>query len=145
MTAVTVRQADSNDAPSIAGLIRELAEANDEKSAVSESYVEEFLSFPGNGAFLAMAGGDAIGLLSYSVRPNLYHAGDVATIEELVVSEQARAKGIGGALLEKAVAFFAVIGCVEVSVSTMPDNEDAIRFYRSHGLCDEAVLLEKHY
>jgi ribosomal protein S18 acetylase RimI-like enzyme len=37
------------------------------------------------------------------------------------------------------------MGCAEVSVSTLSDNEDAQRFYRSHGLVDEAVFLEKHF
>ena len=35
-------------------------------------------------------------------------------------------------------------GCAEVSVSTMAGNEGAIRFYRAHGMVDEAVLLERH-
>lgn len=29
-------------------------------------------------------------------------------------------------------------------MSTMPGNKRAIRFYRRHGLVDQAVLLEKH-
>jgi len=36
------------------------------------------------------------------------------------------------------------LGCAEVSVSTMPDNVDALQFYKAHGLVDEAILLEKH-
>jgi hypothetical protein len=27
----------------------------------------------------------------------------------------------------------------------MPDNAGAIRFYKAHGMLDEAVLLEKHF
>jgi ribosomal protein S18 acetylase RimI-like enzyme len=27
----------------------------------------------------------------------------------------------------------------------LPDNQGAIRFYRSHGLVDEAIHLEKHF
>jgi len=35
-------------------------------------------------------------------------------------------------------------GWAEVSVSTMPDNERAIAFYRSLGFAGEAGLLERH-
>jgi hypothetical protein len=38
----------------------------------------------------------------------------------------------------------AVQVCAEVSVSTMPDNQEAIRFYNKLGLVDEAIFLERH-
>lgn len=142
---VTVREAEAADAPQIMDLIRELAIANGEASPVSESYVEEFLSFPGCGVLVAEEDGEIVGLLSYSVRPNLYHAGDAAIIEELVVSGRARGRGIGSALLQEMIALADALGCVEIAVSTLPGNEVAQRFYRRHGLVDEAVLLEKHF
>jgi ribosomal protein S18 acetylase RimI-like enzyme len=37
------------------------------------------------------------------------------------------------------------LDCVVASVAVMPDNEGALRFYREHGLADEAVFLEKHF
>ncbi|MGE5560741.1 MAG: N-acetyltransferase family protein [Chloroflexota bacterium] len=139
-----MREAESGDAPQIMDLIRELAATNDETSRITEAYVEEYLSFPGCGALVAEEEGEIVGLLSYSVRPNLYHAGDTALIEELVVSGRSRGKGIGSALVREMIALAEALGCEEISVSTMPDNEGAQRFYRQHGLVDEAVLLEKH-
>lgn len=139
-----MREAESGDAPQIMDLVRELAISNDEASPITESYVDEFLSFPGCGALLAEEGGEVVGMLSYSVRPNLYHTGDTALIEELIVSGRSRGKGIGSALVHEMIALAQVLGCKEVSVSTMPDNAGAISFYRKHGLVDEAVLLEKH-
>ncbi len=38
-----------------------------------------------------------------------------------------------------------IASAAEVSVTTMPDNQGAIRFYKRHGLVDEAVFLEKHF
>jgi ribosomal protein S18 acetylase RimI-like enzyme len=78
------------------------------------------------------------------IRPNLYHAANSALIEELVVRESARGRGVGGALMSELLRRLSAQGCAEVSVTTMPDNDGAIRFYRSHGLVDEAVFLEKH-
>jgi hypothetical protein len=36
--------------------------------------------------------------LSYSIRPNLYHNGDTALIEELIIRDAWRRKGLGSAL-----------------------------------------------
>lgn len=139
-----MREAESADAPQIMDLIRELAISDGETSPVTESYAEEFLSFPGCGTLLAEEDGEIVGMLSYSVRPNLYHAGDTALIEELVVGGRSRGKGIGSALVHEMIALAQMLDCKEISVSTMPENEGAQRFYRKHGLVDEAVLLEKH-
>jgi ribosomal protein S18 acetylase RimI-like enzyme len=51
---------------------------------------------------------------------------------------------VGSALLEELFRGLARLGVVEVSVSTMPDNQRARRFYQAHGLVDEAVFLERH-
>jgi len=37
------------------------------------------------------------------------------------------------------------LACAEVSVAVMPNNHRAIKFYRTHGLIEEALYLEKHF
>lgn len=37
------------------------------------------------------------------------------------------------------------LDCKEVCLAVMPDNERAIRFYKHHGLKEEALFLEKHF
>ncbi len=116
-----------------------------DSSSIDEEYVAYYISCPHSYVLLAEEEGQVIGLLSYSVRPNLYHAGDACLIDQLIVQEGARGRGVGGALVEELFQRLAALDCVEVSVSTMPDNRRAIRFYKSHGLTEEAVLLEKHF
>jgi ribosomal protein S18 acetylase RimI-like enzyme len=60
------------------------------------------------------------------------------------VRESARGRGVGGALMNELLRRLPFQGCAEVSVTTMPGNVRAQRFYRSHGLVDQAVFLEKH-
>lgn len=143
---IIVREARPGDERVIVELIRELAQTDGEASPITEGYVREHLTFApcGSHVLLAEQEGRAVGLLSYSVRPNLYHAANSALIEELVVRESARGQGVGSALLSDLLNRLPSLGCAEVSVSTMPDNQDAMRFYRSHGLVDQAVFLEKH-
>ena len=142
--SITVRLATSTDAPVVVELIGELAGSYGETSPITQEFVGEYLAFPGNSILLAEENGRVAGLLSYSLRPNLYHAANSALIEELVVRESARGRGVGGALMSELLRRLPSQRCAEVSVTTMPDNEGAIRFYRSHGLVDEAVFLEKH-
>jgi len=143
-----IRPATAADAGAIADLIRSLAVATGETSPITADYARGYVETPGNLVLLACEPGGSdrvVGLVSCSIRPNLYHAGDSALIEELVVARDARGGGIGGALIADLLARLEARHCVEVSVTTMPDNEGAIRFYKKHGLTDEAVFLEKHF
>jgi ribosomal protein S18 acetylase RimI-like enzyme len=93
---------------------------------------------------LAESAGRPAGLLSYTVRPNLFHAGECFLIEELVVEPQSRRTGVGKALVEAAIAEAERRRCAEISVSTAAENRSALALYRGVGLTDEAVLLERH-
>jgi ribosomal protein S18 acetylase RimI-like enzyme len=142
---VTIRNATPDDARAIVSLIGELAQSIGEASPVSDAYARIYLAAAGSGILLAEESNDVLGLLSYSIRPNLYHAGPSGLIEELVVRAAMRGRGIGKALLAEALRLFELMGCAEASVSTTRDNEAAQHLYRSMGMIDEAVLLEKHF
>ena len=143
--SIIVRNAGPKDAAQVVSLIAELAENEGEQCSPTEAYVLTYLGFPGSEILLAVDGEHILGLLSFSRRPNLYHAGDSALIEELVVTADARGQGIGGILISDLVGRLETSGCEEVSVTTMPDNQQAIRFYRKQGFEDEALYLERHF
>jgi ribosomal protein S18 acetylase RimI-like enzyme len=144
-STIKVREAGVQDAASITCLVQELAASEDEQSPIDRAYVEYYLAQPNCHALVTEMEGRVIGLLSYLMKPDLYHAGDTCYITELVVAEQARGRGAGSALIEALFSRLEGTGCAEVSVTTMTDNEGAIRFYKRHGLVDEAVFLEKHF
>ena len=145
LDAMRVRDAQPGDEPSIVSLIHELADIEGDSSPVTEAFVRDFLTSPHSHLLVAEADGKIAGLLSYSIRSDLYHAAPSAMINELVVSELYRSSGIGSALMSELLSRVQGLGCAEVSVTTMPNNEAAKRFYHSFGLVDEAVLLEKHF
>jgi glucosamine-phosphate N-acetyltransferase len=142
--SIDIREATHHDAAAVVTLIRELAQENMEASPVSEAYVLSYLSTAGNAVLLAEEDGRLAGLLGYSIRPNLYHAGDSCLLEELVVARGMRRQGVGGALVGELIHRAENRGCAEISVSTLRDNQRAIEFYRRHGFTDEALLLERH-
>jgi ribosomal protein S18 acetylase RimI-like enzyme len=139
-----IRDAVPGDEATIVALIQELGAASDYGSPVREEDAARYLASPGCGVLLAEGEGEALGLLSYSIRFDLFHAANSCLIDELVVGEAHRGRGIGSALIDEVLRRAASAGCVEVSVTTMPDNEAAQALYRSHGLVDEAVFLEMH-
>lgn len=141
---IGIREARPTDAAAIVRLIHELAQTSGENSPIAEAYVEKYFASPLGTILLAEKQQEVVGLLSYSLRPDLYHAGNTCLIEELVVREAARGHGVGGALLKDLLSRLEAVGCVEVSVTTMPANTEAIAFYKKHGLTDEAVFLERH-
>ena len=142
---IILREAELKDAPSVVQLIAELAATENEHSLITAAYVESYLASPVSSILLAEVRQRVVGLLSYSVRPDLHHAGDSCLIEELIVTADVRGQGVGRALLTELLSRLATRGCTEVSVAATPTNHQAIKFYQSHGLTDESLFLEKHF
>lgn len=140
-----IRKSVSSDAPEIVRLIHELAESMNEESPVTEKYVKKYLDNPSCNILVAVSGEKVISLISYSLKPCLFHASDSCLIEELVVDKEYRKQGIAGRLIEKLMDEVKSKQCAEISVSTELNNEAAIAFYKKHGLKDEFLFLEKHF
>lgn len=145
-------QATVADADTIVHIVRELAASDGGTARVDAAYVRTYLGFPGRMVLLARASAtpsvtadDCVGLLACSFDPNLWHAADGCLIEDLYVVPAWRGKGVGTALVARAIAEAERRGCAEVSVSTGRDNRAALSLYRGMGLVEEYVLLEKHF
>ncbi len=138
---LVIRPAETADAPHIVRLIHQMGP----DSELTEEYVRHYLSGSGREILLACTEDRIAGLLSYSVRADLYHAGNSVLIEELVVDAEARGQGTGGALMDALLARVEGLGCKELCLAVMPDNEAAIRLYKKHGLVEEALFLERHF
>ena len=94
---------------------------------------------------LAEGEGQVVGLLSPSFRHTLFHPAPSALIDELVVEQGHRGRGIGQQLMAEAIERCRAAGCCEIEVSTERSNEAAQKFYRQHGFSHEAVLFELEF
>lgn len=141
---IKVRLATLADAEAAAGLMAQLARhAGGRVDAGVEERFETMLRRPQYAIFVAEDDeGRVISLLTASQRWTLWHAGPCALIEELVVDEPARRRGVGRALIQAALDWARTQGCSEVEVSTEPDNTAARAFYQRLGFESEALLLE---
>jgi ribosomal protein S18 acetylase RimI-like enzyme len=138
---LSTRFAQPADAARIVHLIRQMGP----DSPLTEGYVHHYLAGRDRQILLAQRGDTVVGLLSYSVRADLYHAGNSVLVEELVVEAACRGEGIGSALLHALLENLAGLACRELCLAVMPDNEAAIRLYKKHGLVEEALFLERHF
>ena len=145
MATITIREATLADAMAIVRLINEHAVSSGEQTLVTEAYVATYLVSSTSKILLAEVQNRVVGLLSYSIRPDLFHAGQSCLLEELVVEEAARGQGVGSALVTELFSRLTLLACAEVSVAVMSTNQRTIKFYRTHGLTEEALFLEKHF
>jgi GNAT superfamily N-acetyltransferase len=132
-----IRTANSNDVPTIARLIRALAEYERLGHAVvfDETRLGEHLFGPRPYAevLLAEDGGRVVGFAlffhSYSTfrgQPGLY-------LEDLFVEPQERGKGHGKALLAALARLAVERGCGRLEWAVLNWNEPAIQFYKKLG------------
>ena len=79
------------------------------------------VSHPESEIFIAVDSADrGIGLLALSHRPQLRVGGRIATVDEFIVAPPMRRRGVGSALLERALARAKALGCKRVEVQ-IPD------------------------
>lgn len=145
-----IRHATIEDSAVIAQLMAQLIEASGyEDLQVSPGQIEESLRKMADShayqVLLAEEQGQVVGLLSLSFRHTLFHPALSAFIDELVVEQSHRRRGVGRQLVAEAIERCRAAGCCEIEVSTERSNEAAQKFYRQHGFSHEAVLFELEF
>ncbi len=135
-----MRPARRGDLPEVQSLLRELGYA----SGSDTTTFAWVLSHPEMEVMVATDAMDRpVGLLTMSHRPQLRLSGRIATIDELVVAEAWRAKGVGKELLGRAVARARALGVKRIELNTHRGRESYSReFYRKNGFAeaDSAIL-----
>jgi GNAT superfamily N-acetyltransferase len=143
---IGVREARLGDLEAIAALLDQLKEVTSLPGpagrASLKSSFQTMLRCPDMYRnYLAVEGERIVGLVSLILYKTLLHTGGTALINELVVAEGARGRGIGRRLVLRVVEVAREQGMDEVEVGTETDNIPARRFYCSQGFDQEYVLL----
>jgi len=97
---------------------------------------------PNSHILLARLGKDIVGLVNFTTRNTILHTAPSGLIDELVVANAHRGKGIGKLLIKTVINKCRTLGCCEIEVSTERINEKARAFYKKCGFDEDAVLLE---
>ena len=139
--AIILRTADKSDMADVLDLIRELAVFEKEEHAVE--ITAEDLIRDGFGersrfkVFLAEEGGEVLGMALVYDRYSTWK-GRVIHLEDLIVRQKHRKRGVGGALYKEVMKYAYGEGVKRVCWEVLDWNEVAIEFYMSTG----ARLLE---
>jgi len=117
------------------GILRRQLSTKYDGSPIPRDLIEEIIESPYHDILLAIDDSDKIvGMVVVSIvmmttRRNVY-------MEDLVVDEACRGKGIGGQMLEAVKDWGRQRGCqrLEFTSTSRENKENAIKFYESHGI-----------
>jgi len=133
MPAITIRRAKVEDCPRMLELVRELAlyeRAPDEVTVTLEHFAESgFGANPVWWAFVAEEDGMVQGFALYYIRYSTWK-GQRMYLEDIIVTEEARGKGMGKLLMDALVIEAKGRGFTGIVWQVLEWNEPAFNFYR---------------
>jgi GNAT superfamily N-acetyltransferase len=146
MRGIRVRKATESDLPVIGKLLAELIQAMDNTEGIDIGIAvktcQRLLNDANSHFLVAELKGTPVGFINFTVRRTVLHRSPSAMIDELVVAEEYRRKGVGERLVLTVIEKCERFGCCEVEVSTEKANVKARRFYRKCGFGEKGTLFE---
>ena len=91
----------------------------------------------------AVADNKLVGFVSLTIKNNLWQAGNLGHIDELVVTRECRGRGLGTQLLDAIVAQAREGGCSRVELDSAFHRKEAHRFYQQHEFENRAYLFSR--
>jgi GNAT superfamily N-acetyltransferase len=134
-----VRFAQPGDWPAIATLLVELGRGVAEGAVEDPTHRIQFaghLRQIGNVTLVAELGSEVVGMLDMEYHQRLGDHRPQARINDVVVTESARGRGVGDALLTQAEALARKRGCFRMALVTAGWREGTHRFYDRNGWAD---------
>jgi ribosomal protein S18 acetylase RimI-like enzyme len=133
------RKADAELAAAFARLIPQLSSST---PAPDGERLREIVEFPANRVLVARDGDEIVGTLTLVIFP--IPTGMRAWIEDVVVDESARGKGVGEALTLEALRLATAEGARSVDLTSRPSREAANRLYQRLGFEPRDSRLYRH-
>ena len=131
--ALNIRKAQVGDTGALCRLIRQLA-GEETTPAQAEAAIHEIEANPACRLLVAAEDGEVVGSLYLVVAPNLTHGGRPwSVIENMIVEESRRRRGIGRALMDQAMEIAREAGCYKMFLGSNVKRADAHEFYRALG------------
>jgi GNAT superfamily N-acetyltransferase len=139
----TIRTCRPEDFPEILPLLRQLWPAKAIDGASLQNVFSRVLQLPTRIYLCAVNDGQIVGLGSLTIKDNLWQDGQISYVEELVVGEAHRGRGIGTLLLDELVALSRKQGCRRIELDSAFHRKEAHQFYEKHGFENRAFLFSK--
>lgn len=100
------------------------------------------LAHQGYAAWIAEVDGRPAGFIDLYVFPDIGHGRDIGLINNLVVGEEFRRRGLGEALLDETVGYCRARDVVQLHLWTDFDNAGALALYARRGFVRRSLLME---
>ncbi|HJP64844.1 MAG TPA: GNAT family N-acetyltransferase [Actinomycetota bacterium] len=139
--AILVRAAEPGDFVPITSLLQELGRPvvlGTPNEAGAREVFDAWLADPNRFAFVAEEGGEIVGFVDVVLQPWLNFLEPEAHVPDLIVTERARSRGAGAALLAAAEALGRERGAFALSLDSANWRTRAHAFYRREGMEDTA-------
>jgi N-acetylglutamate synthase-like GNAT family acetyltransferase len=139
---VVVRRADVGDAEDARRLVSELGYGGLDVETFAKGFAA-VLAEPSQSVWVAEEGGAIVGMLALSAKPQVRLAAKVLTIDEIVVREASRGRGVGATLMAVAKREAVREGARRLELHTQRARESYARgFYEKQGFVeiDSAVM-----
>jgi N-acetylglutamate synthase-like GNAT family acetyltransferase len=144
-----IRRWKKNDIPKVTQLLNQLEVDLLDSSIIFEVDVKShFMKMKNHEVYESYVyeeEGEIKGFISLIFYRTVFHKNGTALINELVINNDYRNKGIGKKLIEYVITEARKREMDEIEVGVMKENGDAIRFYKNNGIDDEYLLLGKEF
>jgi len=144
--AEAVREAVPEDAEALHALMVDLADALGDRSpqfGAMRAQLEKLLAEPGARVLVVEGAEDVVGAASLWIKPDLAHGDVVIEVPMLVVSGNARRRGVGKLLVKEIRRIAAEENAALIELVATKENDVARAFYKSLGFIEtEHIALE---
>ena len=138
---IQIRACTPEDATAVSPLLDELGYKVSASQAAE--HIRQLAQTGSDPIFLAVADGQALGLMALHICRMLQYAAPVMRVTVLVVGGQARRRGVGKRLMAHAEHLAAAAGCEAVELTSAMGREEAHAFYRSIGYEANSLRFRK--
>lgn len=136
---MSVRRAADSDLEAIHPLLEQLMPAPAHRR---RAMWHEARTHQGYAAWVAEVDGKPVGFLDLYISPDTAHGNNVGVVNNLVIDERFRGRGLGESLLREAIEHSERRDVAELHVWTDFDNHAAIGLYKKLGFAERALLME---
>lgn len=140
---VSIREVTLRDFDQVFGLLKQLWAGRDLDYADMKKVFDHNLNAPDHFYIVAHSGPQIVGYCSLMVKHNLWQQGLLGNVNEMVVEENYRGKGIGKKLMERIIQIAREQNCKCLELESSFHREKAHAFYEELGFDKRAYLFTK--
>lgn len=142
--SVNIREAAETDLPALVALYNQLGGAGEAITLQrADSLFSRLREYPDYRVYVAEEAGQLVGTFLLLIYDALgYRARPAGLVEDVVVDQRFRGRGIGGDMMRFAMERCRQAGCYKLVLSSNLNREDAHRFYESLGFRKHGFSFE---